>query len=325
MTTYAWVIGARGLLGGATSAAISRRPDWVLLPAEPLPWSDDASLAEAASASADRLMTAAAMDGTGTADWAVLWVAGNAVTSTPPAAIEHELRQLRLVLDAVGTAATRHGSAEAGAVFYASSAGGVYGGSAHPPFDEQSTPVPISGYGRFKLDAEASLTAFSESSGVSVLAGRIANLYGPGQKLGKMQGLISHLAKAQFSPKPASIFVPLETMRDYIFVRDCAELVLDCVTRLREVTVSHGRTQAVKNLATGQAVTISNLLGHIRSLAKANPNVMLGYSAEASMQGLDLRITSTVWPDLDRRQLTSLPAGIKATMDDVLAHIQSGG
>jgi UDP-glucose 4-epimerase len=325
VTTYAWVIGARGLLGGATSAAISRRPDWVLLPAEPLPWSDDASLAEAASASADRLMTAAAMDATGTADWAVLWVAGNAVTSTPPAAIEHELRQLRLVLDAVGTAATRHGSAEAGAVFYASSAGGVYGGSAHPPFDEQSTPVPISGYGRFKLDAEASLTAFSESSGVSVLAGRIANLYGPGQKLGKMQGLISHLAKAQFSPKPASIFVPLETMRDYIFVRDCAELVLDCVTRLREVTVSHGRTQAVKNLATGQAVTISNLLGHIRSLAKANPNVMLGYSAEASMQGLDLRITSTVWPDLDRRQLTSLPAGIKATMDDVLAHIQSGG
>ncbi|MCW2675807.1 MAG: nucleoside-diphosphate sugar epimerase, partial [Modestobacter sp.] len=70
---------------------------------------------------------------------------------------------------------------------------------------------------------------------------------------------------------------------------------------------------------------ISNLLGHIRSLAKGQPNVMLGYSAEASMQGLDLRITSTVWPDLDKRQLTSLPAGIKATMDDVLAHIQSGG
>jgi UDP-glucose 4-epimerase len=225
----------------------------------------------------------------------------------------------------VRTTAGAHGTASRGAVFYASSAGGVYGGSAHPPFDETSPPVPISGYGRFKLDAEASLFEFSRSSGVSVLAGRIANLYGPGQKLGKMQGLISHLAKAQFSPRPASIFVPLETMRDYIFVRDCAELVVDCVLRLRAVTVAGGRAEVVKNLASGQAVTISNLLGHIRSLAKANPNVMLGYSAEASMQGLDLRITSTVWPDLDRRQLTSLPAGIKATMDDVLAHIQSGG
>ncbi|WEO78129.1 NAD-dependent epimerase/dehydratase family protein [Cryobacterium sp. SO2] len=322
MTTYAWVIGARGLLGSATSAAIARRTGWVLLPADPLPWSDDTALVEAVSATADRLLRAAATD---SANWAVLWLAGNAVTSTPPAAIERELHQLRLVLDAVGHAAGSLGTAGSGAVFYASSAGGVYGGSVHPPFDEQSTPVPISGYGRFKLDAEASLVAFSRSSGVSVLAGRIANLYGPGQKLGKMQGLISHLAKAQFSPKPASIFVPLETMRDYIFVRDCAELVLDCVARLLTVTAAEGRTEVVKNLASGQAVTISNLLGHIRTLAKSQPNVMLGYSAEASMQGLDLRITSTVWPDLDRRQLTSLPAGIKATMDDVLTHIQSGG
>ena len=322
MTTYVWVIGARGLLGSATAAAITRRAGWELLPAQPLPWADDAALTAAASATATRLMETAATD---RASWAVLWLAGNAVTSTPPEAISRELRQLRLVLDAVGGAAACQGTAGSGAVFYASSAGGVYGGSAHPPFDENSTPVPISGYGRFKLDAEASLFAFSRATGISVLAGRIANLYGPGQKLGKMQGLISHLAKAQFSPKPASIFVPLETMRDYIFVRDCAELVLDCVARLLSVTGESGRTEVIKNLASGQAVTISNLLGQIRSLAKGQPNVMLGYSAEASMQGLDLRITSTVWPDLDRRQLTSLPAGIKATMDDVLAHIQSGG
>jgi UDP-glucose 4-epimerase len=322
VTTYAWVIGARGLLGSATTAAIARRNDWVLVPADPMPWDNDDDLVEAASATAERLLRTAATE---SANWVVLWLAGNAVTSTPPAAIARELHQLGLVLDAVGLAAGSHGTARAGAVFYASSAGGVYGGSAHPPFDEQSTPVPISGYGRFKLDAEAALFGFSRATGVSVLAGRIANLYGPGQKLGKMQGLISHLAKAQFSPKPASIFVPLETMRDYIFVRDCAELVLDSVARLIEVTASDGRTEVVKNLASGQAVTISNLLGHIRSLAKSQPNVMLGYSAEASMQGLDLRITSTVWPDLDRRQLTSLPAGIKATMDDVLTHIQSGG
>ncbi|MBX0299772.1 NAD-dependent epimerase/dehydratase family protein [Cryobacterium sp. 1639] len=322
MTTYAWVIGARGLLGSATSAAIARRADWVLLPADPLPWDDDTALVDAAAATAERLLRVAATD---SANWVVLWLAGNAVTSTPPAAIERELHQLRLVLDTVGLAAGSHGTAHTGGVFYASSAGGVYGGSAHPPFDEHSTPVPISGYGRFKLDAEAALFDFSRSTGVSVLAGRIANLYGPGQKLGKMQGLISHLAKAQFSPKPASIFVPLETMRDYIFVRDCAELLLDSVARLLTVTATTGRAEIIKNLASGQAVTISNLLGHIRSLAKGQPNVMLGYSAEASMQGLDLRISSSVWPDLDRRQLTSLPAGIKATMDDVLTHIQSGG
>lgn len=288
---------------------------------EPLPWSDDDALADRARLNAARLIAAATESGS---RWSVIWVAGAAVTSTPPAAIAQELHQFQLVLDAIRSETESAGAAQSGSMFYASSAGGVYGGSVHPPFDETARPVPISGYGRFKLDAEKRLFEFSSASGISVVAGRIANLYGPGQKLGKMQGLISHLAKAQFSPTPASIFVPLDTIRDYIFVSDCAELLLDTVERLMEASAESGRTAMIKNLATGQAVTISNLLGHFRNLAKGHPHVMLGASAEASMQGLDLRIASTVWPDLDQREYTSLPAGIKATMEDVLRHIQAG-
>jgi len=321
VTTHVWVVGARGLLGSATCAAIERRGDWDLLPATPLPWSDDDALIETARHNAALLLRTA---GAAHAQWAVIWVAGAAVTSTPPDAITRELHQFQLVLDAIAAEVALTEAPGEGTVFYASSAGGVYGGSADPPFDETTRPVPISGYGRFKLDAELQLFNFSRASGVSVVAGRIANLYGPGQKLGKMQGLISHLAKAQFSPTPASIFVPLDTIRDYIFVRDCADLLLDTVSRSLQETVANGRGEVIKNLASGQAVTISNLLGHFRNLAKGHPNVMLGVSAEASMQGLDLRITSTVWPDLDHRELTSLPAGIKATMDDVLGHIQAG-
>lgn len=318
---HVWVIGARGLLGGAVVQALGRHPGWTLFPADPLPWSSDDALAAAATRVASELVrTASGSD----AGWAVVWAAGAAVTSSPSAALDRELHQFTLVLDAIGDEARRHASAPAGSVFYASSAGGVYGGSANPPFDEATVPVPISGYGRFKLDAEQALFQFSEASGVSVIAGRIANLYGPGQKLAKMQGIISHLAKAQFSPTPASIFVPLETTRDYIFVSDCADLILDTVDRLAAVTVAEGTTRVIKNLASGQAVTISNLLGQFRSLAKGHPHVMLGSSAQASQQGLDLRIRSSVWPDLDRRQLTSLPAGIWATMEDVLGHIQAG-
>lgn len=322
MRTNVWVIGARGLLGRATSQAVERRTEWVLAPVDPLPWSDDAALTAAARLSTSTLLDVTAESG---ARWAVVWAAGAAVTSSSAQAIEHELRQFALVLDAIRVEAERHDMAHLGAVFYASSAGGVYGGSDHPPFDESTVPAPISGYGRFKLDAERLLFDFSKSSGVSVVAGRIANLYGPGQKLGKMQGLISHLAKAQFSPAPASIFVPLDTIRDYIYVTDCADLILDTVERLSLVSQAEGRTEVVKNLASGQGVTISNLLGHIRNLAKGHPHVMLGSSAEASLQGLDLRIRSTVWPDLDHRELTPLPAGIKATMEDVLGHIQAGG
>ena len=320
MTHLTWVIGAGGLLGGAVSSAVARRPASRLVPGPPLPWSNDGAFAGAAEATADRFL-AELRPGD---DWAVVWAAGAAVTSSTAEALDRELDQFTLVLDAIGRVAERRGCASTGAVFYASSAGGVYGGSAHPPFDEDTVPVPLGGYGRFKLAAEERLFDFSEATGVSVLAGRIANLYGPGQKLHKMQGLISHLAKAQFSPAPASIFVPLDTIRDYIFITDCAELVLDTIDRLLAESAMRGRVRVVKNIASGQAVTISNLLGHLRSLAKGHPHVMLGSSAEASLQGLDLRVTSTVWTELDRRDLTPLPAGIKATMDDVLVHILAG-
>jgi UDP-glucose 4-epimerase len=258
-----------------------------------MPWGDDEALAAAANAGAALLLAAAA---TAEDRWAVIWVAGAAVTSTPPDRIAAELHQLGIVLDAIADEATRAGSAARGSMFYASSAGGVYGGSEHPPFDETAVPVPISGYGRFKLDAERLLFEFSRSSGVSVVAGRIANLYGPGQNINKMQGLISHLAKAQFSPAPASIFVPLDTIRDYIYVRDCAEFVLDIVARLLEVTDASGRTEAIKNVATGQAVTIANLLGHIRNLARASI-----YACRARSGPTSISVSSRACPRASRR------------------------
>lgn len=50
---------------------------------------------------------------------------------------------------------------------------------------------------------------------------------------------------------------------------------------------------------------------------------MIGYSAESSIQALVLRVKSVVSVDLDERELTTLPAGNTAVLQDVLGHIQS--
>ncbi len=245
------------------------------------------------------------------------------MTSTPQSDLDRELDQLRAILDAIGEVidgSSVHGPASRGSIFYSSSAGGVYGGSLEPPFTEDSVPAPISPYGHFKLQAEAVVAATAARLSISSLSGRIANLYGPGQKLSKMQGLISHLAKAQFSPAPASIFVSLDTVRDYIYVDDCAELILDSLEYLQSLG---SPMQQMKILASGQAVTIGELLGHFHALAKAKPHVMLGQSASASLQGLDLRLQSTVWTHLDSRTLTPLPVGIDRTMRAVLVELVS--
>lgn len=319
MTVTAWVIGAGGLLGSALTRALAQRDGVQTIPSPSLPWSDAEELRTAVTRQMELLCDSAdAADG----QWQVLWAGGAAVTSSPAEAFDREIDQFSIVLDAIGDVIrTRGSSGHSGVFFFASSAGGVYAGSTAPPFTESSEPAPISPYGDFKLRAEALVNAFSIKNDVSALVGRIANLYGPGQSLDKMQGLISHIAKAQLSPVPASIYVSLDTVRDYIFVDDCAELIIDCLDKLREVSGS-GTVRPIKNLCSGQAVTIAAILGYFRTIAKGSPHVMLGSSAAAALQARDLRIASTVWPELDARELTPLPTGIHATLAELRREVQ---
>ena len=321
MTTHAWVVGARGLLGSAVARAARGRNGWTLAESAPLPWGDAGDLALAAEDAALALF--AGLDAGD--DWCLLWCAGRAVTSSTPADLDVELEQFASVLAGLQLAVEAQDSPRPGTLFYASSAGGIYGGAENPPFDEHTVPRPLSGYGRFKLDAERIVTAFAHHVGLSAVNGRIANLYGPGQSLDKMQGLISHLARAQLSPAPASVYVSLDTLRDYIYVDDCAGLVLDCAARSLRSAHAGEPTVVTKNLISGQGVTIAALIAQLKTISKRNANVMLGSSASASLQAHDLRLASVVWPDLDARDLTPLSVGIHNTLDEMRALMQRGG
>lgn len=311
--TVAWVIGARGLLGSALSRAIDARPAWRRLESDPLPWESD-ELADAARATAGRLADSARRCGSRIA---VLWCGGRGVTSSDDAHFEGEHRQLETVLAAVAAVLADRGEAS-DVLFYASSAGGIYAGAANPPHTEDTPPAPIAPYGRAKLRAEDTIRSVAERAGTSSLVGRLSNLYGPGQSLGKPQGIISHLARSRFTRRPLSVYVPLDTLRDYLYVDDAAALVLDAVDRAARLGASGGRHDATKILASGTAATIGEVLGAMRQVTRARPPVTLGRSADADRQAADLRLRSVVWSDLDQRAHTPLPVGIAATLEDVL-------
>jgi UDP-glucose 4-epimerase len=313
-----WVVGAGGLLGRSVADAVKRRAGWQLCENPALPWHDSDAIGGVAAVAFARLVDMSERE---QQPWAVVWAAGSVVTSSPQPHIDRELTQLSKALDAMSSFVST--SSEPGLIFYASSAGGVYGGSENPPFTEHTEAVSISPYGTFKLAAERQVVAFAQEAGISSLVGRIANLYGPGQRLEKMQGLISHIAKAQYSVRPATIYVPLDNRRDYVFVTDCAELVIDALERARRESAVGGPAHFMKIFASGQAVTIGTLLGEFHAIAKARPNVMLGDSPAAALQTLNLGLRSEVWTDLDRRELTPLAAGIHATMLAVLAEFQN--
>ena len=329
-----WVICRGGLLGQSLETAFdpTGSSDLLWRAPEPIAW-----LAPRAGADDLRHQVGEFLRAAGDRPWSVAWCAGAGVTDSSGQALQLELAALGETLDAL--AAAPRGSD--GVFFFASSAGGVYAGVDAPPYDESSPVRPLGAYGQAKLDAEALVTAWSHRTGTPSLIGRIANLYGPGQNLAKAQGLISQICRSQLTGQPVSIYVSLDTLRDYFFAPDCAELIVDGLARLRHeqsvtqqgggvgVATGSGAGEVTvlvttKILASQRAVTIGAVIGEMRRIFKRSPRVVLGATPVSALQAKDLSLRSRVWPDLDRRTLTPFPVGVAITAADLLRRLQVG-
>ncbi|MFC4606080.1 NAD-dependent epimerase/dehydratase family protein [Rhodococcus kronopolitis] len=299
--TPTWVVGSGGLLGRAVTRDLRRRGD------EPrtssVPWSRPDEAREVLLADARRLTRDA--DG---GPWRLAWCAGAGVNGTSSAEFAGENALMKAVLDELAET-----GAGGGTVFHASSAGGVYAGAAGAPHTEASDTAPLGDYGWAKLDAEAIVREFGARTGTRVVVGRVANLYGPGQNLRKPQGLISHLCRGYLMSTPISIYVPMDTLRDYVYVTDAAGMVVDSFARAE-------REQSgvvTKIYASGRSVSIGAILGACHTVFRRRPNVVLASSPLAAAQARDLRLRSVVWTDLDEREHRPLPAGIASTLDSI--------
>lgn len=303
-----WVIGAGGLLGRAVVRELESRGTPVLT--SKILWSDPEAALRELRNGADLLRLAA-----GPGPWTIAWCAGAGVTGTSQATLEAELSLFTEALLAFREILCTEDGTK-GSMFLASSAGGVYAGADAPPFTEESPVQPLAPYGFAKLRAEAAVRDFAQQTGVRALIGRVSNLYGPGQNLRKPQGLISVFAKAHLTGAPVSVYVSLDTLRDYLFVDDASRLVADGLNRLVCPDVRSGET-VVKILASQRADTIGNLIGACRAIFKRRPLIILGASPFAKAQAHDLRLRSVVWPELDEHPVTPLAVGINTTVQEV--------
>jgi UDP-glucose 4-epimerase len=307
MRTARWIIG-RGLLGSAVERAAG--PETL---SRSIRWSDHDSamadlksgLAELTSGDAERIE--------------IYWCAGKGVTSSPQAQLSAELwlfeSFLELLLDSSESVRSRLG------VFLASSVGGAYGGSREPPFTE-STPIqPGSAYGTTKMAMERALADATARGGWRSFIARITNLYGPGQDLAKGQGLLSVIVASYLTRRPVSIFVSLDTLRDYIYEDDCARVIVAGTERA--VHEPRGST-VVKIVGAMAAQSIGAILGENRRLRGQRAPVILGQGSGAG-QASDLRVRSEVWTDLDALVRTTLPEGLDSLYRAQLATIGRAG
>jgi UDP-glucose 4-epimerase len=212
-----------------------------------------------------------------------------------------------------------------GTYFLASSAGGVYAASpGATPYDEASATRALSPYGNEKLAQEATALAFSREHHVPTLIGRISNLYGPHQNVAKPQGLISQVGRAALQRRPISIYVPLDTIRDYLFVPDAALLITRVMERLSEDALRGKGTPAmIKIIASEVDSTVAAVLAAWRQALGRSPGIALASSEAAQLQPRRLSFRSRLWPEL-RIEPTPLRIGIDAVLRAQRRTLQRG-
>lgn len=304
--TLIWTVGAGGLLGSALQRAFNSDSSIEAFPASAIDWTDPDRAQETFLADAPLFAELA-----GGRPWVVIWAAGHASTSTPQGEAFKELDALQLIVNAV----KQYPPSGTGTFFVTSSAGGIYAGSENPPFTSDSSPHPLSPYGELKLRQEE-LVSQQLGERTRVIIGRLSNLYGPGQNLGKLQGLISQLVVSSITKVPLKMFVSLDTLRDYIYTDDAAQIILSLV--MGPNWKPGVDTQVI---ASGQPVSLGYLIHLAEDIARARIPIAVGAHASSAAQARDLRLIPS-HNGASSQIHTTLPAGIKNVYLDILGRRQ---
>lgn len=139
------------------------------------------------------------------------------------------------------------------------------------PMHESHLTKPTSVYGFTKLWQEQLLQVYCESQGIDLVTLRFQNVYGPKQELGNpYTGIIGIFTNAIVQGNRLELFEDGMVTRDFVFVGDVAEAVIQCATYEKPLN-------AILNVGTGQAVTLVEVVETIAEV--------IGKKAEYTISG----------------------------------------
>jgi UDP-glucose 4-epimerase len=147
---------------------------------------------------------------------------------------------------------------KAGQYIYVSSGGTVYGDHGVKPYTEMDQNLPLSPYGITKLACEHYVYMTHRTKGLNTLVIRPSNIYGPGQKPFRGQGLISTALGLALKGEPVHIFGDGSHVRDYLFIDDFCGALLDLMDK--------GQGGETYNIGSGAGVEINELMETVVSV-----------------------------------------------------------
>lgn len=222
-----------------------------------------------------------------------------ASVADPLGSSEHNIRGFLNVLDGARRAKVSR-------FVYASSAA-VYGAPKCLPLDEASTVAPLSPYGLEKSINDQYAALYRQLYEVSSLGLRYFNVYGPRQDPSSpYAGVISRFAAAMQKGEDLRVFGDGAQTRDFIFVKDVAQVNLNA---LKKKSV-----KGVCNIATGKSVTLLELIETLANCTVSTSRI----KHEPPAPG-DIRHSSAIplkmFEQLEPPSLTSLSDGLKQLIE----------
>lgn len=148
---------------------------------------------------------------------------------------------------------------EGTSLMFISSGGTVYGDAGTMPIPESAPTHPDSGYGVLKLAAEKYIEMYIHRYGLPAVIARVANPYGPGQQVGRGQGVVASFLANALEGRSATVFGDGGNIRDYIYVEDVALALL----RLS----SAGGVPQVVNVGSGCGHSITEVLKLVEAIS----------------------------------------------------------
>jgi UDP-glucose 4-epimerase len=200
-----------------------------------------------------------------------------------------------------GTAAVLEAARDTGVrrVVLASTAA-VYGDPAELPTSEASPVAPLSPYGAGKAAAETYLELYMRLHGISTLALRMANVYGPRQNPHGEAGVIAIFCGAAAAGRSVTRYGDGRQTRDFVFVADVVDAFLAAGDSAvsGELNVATGRETQLLEIEQALGLTAVEAPGRLGEIRRSclDPRAALealGWSARTSLnEGLDLTLAA---------------------------------
>ncbi len=145
-------------------------------------------------------------------------------------------------------------------IVFASSAA-IYGNNPMLPKDETMLPEPLSPYGAAKICGEHCLQAYAEQFGISCIALRYFNVYGPRQDPSSMySGVISKFVECAKNKVTPTVFGDGKQTRDFVYVDDIVQ------ANVKAMTADNSIKFLRCNIGTGNETCLLDVIEALRSI-----------------------------------------------------------